>query len=89
LHSKKLIGDFETNSHSLENGTSVPFIKFTPTALGIQLFSIANNMFPEWRKFSKTDFGDFPDMTLPPYYGNSIDLILEQAGLKNKADSLT
>ncbi len=89
LHSKKLIGDFETNNHKLENGISVPFIKYKPTALGIQLFSIANNMFSEWRKFSKTDFGDFPDIALPPYYGNSIDLILEQAGLKTKANSLT
>lgn len=89
LHSKKLIGDFESNNHKLENGTSVPFIKFAPTALGIQLFAIANNMFPEWRKFSTSDFGDFPDMLLPPYYGNSIDLILEQAGLKTKTDPNT
>jgi hypothetical protein len=84
LHSKKLIGDFESNNFKLENGTAVPYVRFVPTALGIQLFAIANNMFPEWRKFSSLDFGDFPDISLPPYYGKSMDLILEQAGLNVK-----
>ena len=89
LHAKNLIGNFQSNGHKLENDKVVPYIEFSPTTLGIQLFAIANNRFPQWRNFSTSDFGDFPDVILPKYYGSSIDSILEQAGLKNKSDPST
>lgn len=82
LHSKGLIGHFQYSIHKLENGSNVPNLSSAPTSLGIQLFAIANNRFPEWYTYSTSDFGDFPDVTLPKYYGNSLDRMLEQAGLK-------
>ncbi|MEK7136076.1 MAG: hypothetical protein AAB821_00570 [Patescibacteria group bacterium] len=85
LNSKKLIGNFESNIYKLENNMYMPYIKFIPTALGIQLFAIANNSFSVWRKFSTFDFGDFPDVVLPQLYGNSIDSMLDQSGLKSES----
>ncbi len=82
LHSKGLIGYFQSSDHKLENGTSIPNLSWAPTSLGVQLFAIANNMFAEWYTYSTTDFGDFPDVKLPKFYANSLDGILEQAGLK-------
>lgn len=82
LHAKGLIGYFQSNNHELENGSKVPNLSVDPTTLGIQLFAIANNMFPEWRKYSTLDFGDFPGVGLPEFYANSLDGVLEKAGLK-------
>ncbi|MEK7060224.1 MAG: hypothetical protein AAB970_01220 [Patescibacteria group bacterium] len=82
LHSKNLIGNFQTDNHELETGVSVPNLKVSPTALGIQLFAIANNMFSNWRQYSTVDFGDFKDIVLPKIYGNSFNQLLEKAGLK-------
>lgn len=85
LHAKGLIGVFQTEVASLEDGRSAPYLWFTPKSLGIQLFAIANNMFLEWRSFSSVDFSDFEEITLPQYFGDSIQVILESAGLKEKS----
>lgn len=82
LSSKGLIGYFQTNNHDLGDGSYIPNLTVAPTTLGIQLFAIANNMFPEWRNYSTSDFGDFPDIILPKSYGNSLDNMLEIAGVK-------
>ena len=82
LRSKNLIGNFQTGNHELETGTSVSHLRISPTALGIQLFALANNMFSNWRQYSTIDFGDFKDIVLPNIYGNSLDQLLEKAGLK-------
>lgn len=86
LHAKNLLGNFQTDNYALGNESSLPYLKTSPTSLGVQLFAIANNMFPYWREFSKTDFGDFEDVRLPKYYGNSIEKVLEKSGLKKEAD---
>lgn len=85
LRSKGLIGYFASSEHKLENGSGIPNLNVAPTSLGIQLFAIANNMFPEWYHFSTSDFGDFPDIKLPELYASSLESLLEQAGL-NKSD---
>ncbi len=89
LYSKDLIGNFQTDNYDMGNGSSVPYLRISPTSLGVQLFSIANNMFPQWRAFSNTDFGDFKDVVLPEFYGNSIETVLEKAGLKKALDPST
>lgn len=90
LHAKGLIGYFQTNNHDLGDDSYIPNITAAPTSLGIQLFAIANNMFPEWRQYSTCDFGDFPDVVLPEFYGNSIDSMPESAGImKSTADPST
>jgi hypothetical protein len=82
LNAKGLIGYFQCDNHELDDGLIVPYLSITPTSLGVQLFAIANNMFPEWHKYSTLDFGDFPDMELPRIYAGSLDGILEKDGLK-------
>lgn len=90
LNAKGLIGYFQTGNHNLDNGAVLPHLSISPTSLGIQLYAIANNMFPEWRKYSTTDFGDFPDVKLPDYYSYTVEGVLEQAGLKKSdPDPLT
>jgi hypothetical protein len=89
LCSRGLIGYFQSSDHKLENGSNVPNLSVAPTSLGIQLFAIANNMFPEWRAYSTTNFGDFPNVNLPQFYATSLDEILEQAGLKRAIDPNT
>lgn len=81
LNAKGLIGYFQTNNYDLKNGSHIPNLTVAPTTLGIQLFAIANNMFTEWRYYTTTDFGDFPDVTLPKLYANSLDNMIEKAGI--------
>lgn len=85
LHAKNLIGDFQTGSHRLDDVRAVPYLEVQPKSLGVQLFSIANNMFDDWRNFSTTDFGNFEEITLPKYYAQTLDGLLEKAGLKNNS----
>lgn len=86
LHAKGLIGYFQTDNCKLDDGSHIPNLTVAPTTLGIQLFAIANNMFTDWRKFSTTDFGNFPDITLPKLYANSLDGLLQNAGLKKQSN---
>jgi hypothetical protein len=88
LNAKNLIGNFQTGNHELEVGKTMPYLKVSPKSLGIQLFAIANNMFNDWRNFPKVDFGDFDDVILPGYYAQSLDKLLEKAGLKKTVESI-
>lgn len=87
LNAKNLIGDFRTDNYKLENGGEVPYLEVNPKPLGVQLFAIANNKFSDWRNFSRVNFGDFGEVALPKVYGQTLDSMLEKAGLKNKKDS--
>jgi hypothetical protein len=87
LHSKGLIGVFQTDNHVLEETKTLPYIKVAPTTLGVQLFAIANNMFDKWREYSTFDFGDFDSVNLPRVYAQSIDSILEKLNLKKKEEN--
>lgn len=81
LHSKDLIQGFQSEGYKTDQGV-IPYIKVQPTILGVQLFAIANNKFDSWRNYSTLDFGDFEDIVLPQFYGPSIDILLERAGIK-------
>lgn len=87
LHAKNLIGDFQTQNYKLEDNKEMPYLEIQPKSLGIQLFAIANNMFSDWWKFSVVDFGDFDEVVLPKYYAQSLDSLLERAGLKKNEKS--
>ena len=78
LNSMGLIGlNLRIDNHMTKLGNIV-YVGVTPTALGIQLFAVANNMFNDWRKFSTVDFGDFEDAILPKYYSQSLDGLCEK-----------
>lgn len=82
LESKGLVGNsFESKAQELEDGTFLPYIGFSPSSIGIQLFAVANNMFPEWMKYSTNDFGDFKDVVVPSEYAESLPLLLDKAKL--------
>lgn len=84
LHAKNLIGNFQTDNHKLEGGEEMPYLRVKPKTLGVQLFAIANNKFSDWRDFPSVDFGDFKEVALPKFYGQSLDSVIEKAGLKSK-----
>jgi hypothetical protein len=86
LHARNLIGDFERQNHALDPTKVLPYLKFSPTSLGIQLFAIAYNRLGQWRNFAKTDFGDFENIRLPQYVGQSLPQLLESAGLKSEQE---
>lgn len=88
LHAKNLIGDFQTENHEIESEKTMPYLTVSPKSLGIQLFAIANNMFCDWRNFSKVDFGDFDDVILPRYYAQSLDSLLQKTGLKKTVENI-
>jgi hypothetical protein len=81
LNAKGLVKYFQTGNHKLDSNLYIPHLTVTPTPLGIQLFAIANNMFADWSRFSITDFGDFPDVSLPEFYADTVDKMLENVGV--------
>ncbi|MCX6807997.1 MAG: hypothetical protein NTZ80_04365, partial [Patescibacteria group bacterium] len=85
LAAKKLIGGFKTQNH-IDGNEIMPYLKVSPTSLGIQLFAIANNKLEKWQRFAGEDFGDFRDIILPSIYASSLDSLSEKAGFK-KLDS--
>ncbi len=83
LHSKELIGSsYEALGHKLEDGKEVPYTKVGPTTLGIQLYAVAHNKLPVWRNLPLEDFGVFPDIKTPHFFGFSIDDFLKKGKLK-------
>jgi len=83
LHSKELIGSsYEALGHKLEDGKEVPYTKVGPTTLGIQLYAVAHNKLPVWRNLPLEDFGVFPDIKTPQFFGFSIDDFLKKGKLK-------
>ncbi len=77
LNSMDLISAPRVDNHETELGNIV-YVGVTPTALGVQLFAIANNMLSDWLKFSTVDFGGFEDAILPKYYSQSLDGLSEK-----------
>jgi hypothetical protein len=83
LHSKALIGDnYEALRHQLEVDKQLPYVKVGPTTLGIQLYAVAHNKLPDWRKLPTEDFGSFPDIRTPDFFAFSLDEFLEKTKLK-------
>ncbi len=82
LYRKGLLYQYEYNNHPLEGAKVFPYIMISPTALGIQLFAIANNKLSKWRSFSMIDFGNFPDIGIPIIFDSSLDNINKK--LNNK-----
>jgi len=82
LYRKGLLHEYEINSHKIgDTEQELPYTKILPTTLGIQLFSIANNMFQFWHDYPTKDFGDFKDIILPKYFAPSIEKLLDDTGL--------
>jgi len=77
LHSKGLIGFFQTKKYKLNENESFAYLEVEPTSLGVQLFAIANNMLEHCREFSTFNFGDFEEITLPQHYAQSLDHLLK------------
>ena len=44
--------------------------------LGFIVFTIAFNCFPDWRKFTVEDFGDFESISTPQHYAFSTEELL-------------
>ena len=81
LYQKGLLYEYKINAHKIgETEHELLYTKILPTTLGIQLFTIANNMFQDWREFPTKDFGDFKDITLPKYFAPNIERLLEETG---------
>lgn len=74
LNNKGLISDrFEAQQHKLSDEKMLPYAKIEPSMLGIQLYAVVHNKLSDWRKLPFEDFGEFPNVELPKYYGFSID----------------
>jgi hypothetical protein len=84
LYSKDLIGEFFLDPRPIGEDILFPYLRVSPTAIGIQLFAIAYNQFSNWRKISTFDFGDFDDVELPNFYAQSLNEFLLKAGYKEK-----
>jgi hypothetical protein len=78
LHAKRLVGDFKSEIHKLEDERSVPYVEVSPTALGVQLYATAHNKLSLWRKFSTDDFGAFESMPIPKFQSSRLESFLEK-----------
>lgn len=86
IRAKGLIGDFQTQGHKLQDGRQVPYLKVSPTSVGIQLYAVAHNKLDEWRNFVTIDFGDFDSMNPPKFRGKNIEDLLTSAGIYDKKE---
>jgi hypothetical protein len=83
LANKGLIdGNYEAKSHKLEDGRELPYTKMKPSTLGVQLYAVAHNKLPDWRKLPLEDFGPFQDLKVPVYFALTIEELLTKARLK-------
>ena len=83
LANKGLINDnYEAKGHKLQDGREVPYTKIIPSTLGVQLYAVAHNKLPDWRKLPLESFGQFQNIKLPNYFGLSIEDLLAKANLK-------
>jgi hypothetical protein len=82
LYRKGLLHEYRYEGHTLEDGSVFPYTMIVPTTLGVQLFAIANNQLQAWRTFSKNDFGDFDDISLPRLSALSLEDLIQRGGLK-------
>lgn len=83
LASKGLIkDDYEAMDHKLEDGRNFPYTKINLSILGVQLYAVAHNKLPDWRKLPFENFGQFQDVKVPNYFALSIEELLTKAKLK-------
>lgn len=82
IRAKGLIGNFQIQNHFLKDGSQVvPYLKVSPTSLGIQLYAVAFNKLEEWRNFATINFGDFDSISPPKFRGQNIEDLLTSAGI--------
>lgn len=88
LYRKGLLHEYRYEGYSLEDTSILPYTMVVPTTLGVQLFAIANNQLKSWRNFSKNDFGDFDEISLPNLFALSIEDLIKRAGFKLVSSSI-
>ncbi len=84
IHAKGLIGNFQIEGHKLKDDRQVPYLRVSPTSLGVQLYAVAHNKLDQWRNFATLDFGDFESLSTPKFRGKSIEDLLMIAGIIDK-----
>jgi hypothetical protein len=77
LHAKGLIGDFITDQHNATEKIVVPYLRVSPTSLGIQLYAIACNRLEDWRSFAVKNFGKFDSVDSLRYLGKDMESLLK------------
>lgn len=83
LANKGLISDrFKADAHALEEGGNFFYVHAQPSILGVQLYAVAHNRLSDWRELSLKDFGEFPDIKFPEYFGLSLEELLKKLNLK-------
>ena len=85
LAALKLIWSFQTWEHDIWEWKFLPYLRISPTTLGIQLYAVASNKFEQWREFSYTDFWDFENIDTPTYYAQSIDELTNRTWIKTNS----
>ena len=83
LHNKGLVGGgYEANTHPFGGNKTLPYVKISPTTLGIQLYAVAFNKLELWRTLPFEDFGEFSNIETPRLFAFSVEELLNKAGLK-------
>ncbi len=84
LHRQGLLNSYETSAHKVDEQSSLPYAKATPTTFGVFLYVIAHNRLDEWRKFDSTQFDDFDGISLPAYFASTVVDLMKQLGIQAK-----
>lgn len=81
LFRKGLLSEYKTDLHKIDQIKQTPYSMVSPTTLGIQLFSVANNRLSDWRSYPSKDFNDFENIKMPVFFGSNLEDFLKKAKL--------
>jgi hypothetical protein len=85
LHRRGLISDYRIDFHDLGDRGKFPYVFVGPTSFGVLFYAVAHNNLDQWLSFDQTDFGEFPDISLPNYYARKLEDLLKQLNLDETA----
>jgi len=81
-----LLSQYKTEPEYLgEKG--FPYVWAAPTTFAVLLYTATHNRLDEWHEFDRVDFGDFESVGFPKFFASSLDLLKEQAGLKDEPEA--
>lgn len=87
LYRQGLISRYKYGQEKIDDGLGLPYVEFTPTSLGFQLYAVAHNEFGNWRHLDKLKLEPFPEINTASIYFQDIDGLKKFAVLNHSEDN--
>ncbi len=79
LYRAGLISSYKYDQLKVDSDHTLPYVEFSPTTLGFQLYAAVQNEYENWREVLKLDLPTFPDIELPSIYFESLEQLSDFA----------